>query len=138
MEGVRYGRLRLGNGSRALLSGLLIGLAPQSLAPQSTVFLACLPGFSYSVVMNFKSFKEIRHSYPDEFLILIEPEEKRIDQRWIEITGAQEVYAYKSGQEMLDSYRKLKKEGKRVRFCTPNYKESFPVEQIPALGALGR
>ena len=61
-----------------------------------------------------------------------------IDQRWIEVTGAQEVFAHKSGQEMLDSYRKLKKEGKRVRFCTPNYKESFSVEQIPALGALGR
>ena len=87
--------------------------------------------------MESKSFQEIRKQFPNEFLVLVEPEENHIDANWIEVTGAKEVYAYSSGDQMLQAYQKMKKEGKRVRFCTPDYKNDFKIEQIKTLGVFG-
>lgn len=84
--------------------------------------------------MESKTFKEIRRQFPNQFLVLIDPEEKHIDANWIEVTGAKETYAYSSGDEMLQVYQDLKKKGKKVRFCTPDYQDDFKIEQIRTLG----
>ena len=76
------------------------------------------------------TFQEIRKQYPSQFLVLVEPEEKRHSVNQIEVVGAQEVFAYESGEEMMEAYRSMKKKGMQVKFCTPHYKNRFVVEQI--------
>jgi hypothetical protein len=87
--------------------------------------------------MDIRSFQEIRKQFPNEFLILVHPREVQIDQHWIEVTGAEEVIAFDSGEEMFREYKELKKKDQQIRFCTPYYKEKFTIEQIPTLGIYG-
>ena len=87
--------------------------------------------------MSIQTFQEIRLQFPTEFLVLLDPQEKKIDQRWIEVIGAKEVYAYACADEMFKAFKNLRKQGKKVRFCTPDYQDRFTVEQIPTLGVFG-
>jgi len=87
--------------------------------------------------MESKSFQEIRQQYPSQFLVLVDPEEQKIGPSTIEVVGAMNVYAYESGEEMFAAYKDFRKQGISVRFCTPQYKDKFLVEQIPTLGIFG-
>ena len=87
--------------------------------------------------MNIRSFKEIRQQYPEEFLVLIDPQETPVSEREVEITGARDVQAYQNGNDMLEAYRNLRKEGMNVTFCTPHYKERFVIQQVPSMRIMG-
>ena len=87
--------------------------------------------------MKTKSFQEIRKEHPDQFLVLVDPEEKQVAPNFVEVTGAKYVHAYDDGTEMMEAYRDLRKKGLNVTFCTPNYRESFIIEQIPSLRVHG-
>ena len=89
------------------------------------------------ISMKIKTFQEIRSEYPNEFLVLIDPEEVRLADREVEITGARYVQAFKDGNEMLDAYRDLKNKGLKVTMCTPFYKDRFIVEQVPSARVMG-
>lgn len=87
--------------------------------------------------MMVRSFEEIRTEYPSQYLVLLDPVEQEVGPSTLEITGAKGVYAYESGKAMFAAYRDFRKRGLNVRFCTPQYKERFLVEQIPTLGIFG-
>ncbi|MEM9490408.1 MAG: hypothetical protein AAGC55_14775 [Myxococcota bacterium] len=87
--------------------------------------------------MKRMTFREIRERYPDQFLVLFDPEENVISADQIEVTGAGDVSAFDSGDEMFQTYRKLKREGRHVTFCTPHYKDRFIVEQVPSRRVIG-
>lgn len=87
--------------------------------------------------MESKSFQEIRQQYPSQFLVLVDPDEQKIGPSTVEVVGAKDVHAYESGEEMFAAYKDFRKQGLNVRFCTPQYKDKFLVEQIPTLGIFG-
>ncbi len=87
--------------------------------------------------MKRMTFQEIRQRFPVQFLVLLEPEEKALSADRIEVISARDVRAFDSGDEMLQAYRMLRSEGRRVTFCTPCYKDRFIVEQIPSRRVLG-
>lgn len=87
--------------------------------------------------MESRSFQQIRQQFPVQFLVLIDPDEQKVGPSTIEVVGAKDVHAYNSGEEMFAAYKILRKEGRNVRFCTPQYKDKFLVEQIPTLGIFG-
>jgi hypothetical protein len=87
--------------------------------------------------MKIQSFQEIRRDYPTQFLVLIDPEEVRLSEREIEVTGARYVQAYADGNEMLEASRDLKKKGLKVTMCTPNYQGRFVIEQVPSARVMG-
>lgn len=84
--------------------------------------------------MESKTFKEIREQFPAKFLVLVDPKEKKVGATSIEIIGAESVRAFESGEEMFAAYKDLRKQGLNVRFCPPQYRDSFIIEQIPTLG----
>ena len=87
--------------------------------------------------MESKSFQEIRHQFPSQFLVLVDPEEQKVGPTTLEVIGARDVHAYESGEDMFAAYKTFRKQGLNVRFCTPQYKDKFLVEQIPTLGIFG-
>jgi hypothetical protein len=87
--------------------------------------------------MRIRSFQDIRREYPSQFLVLIEPEEVRLSERELEVTGAAYVQAYENGNEMLEAYRDLKNKGLKVTMCTPHYQERFIIEQVPSARVMG-
>ena len=80
--------------------------------------------------MSTISFKEIRQRYPNDFLVLLDFDEEELPSGQIQVTGADEVRAFDSGSEMYDTYRELKRQGRKVLFCTPNYRQSFVIEKV--------
>lgn len=87
--------------------------------------------------MQTITFQEIRKLYPDDFLVLIEPEENQVSVNEVEVTGAKEVKAYKTGNEMYQVYKELKKSGVKATFCLPDYKDRFIIQQIPSMRIFG-
>ena len=84
------------------------------------------------------TFREIRRQFPDQFLVLFDPEEKAVSADQIEVTGARDVRAFDNGDAMFQAYRQLKREGHHVTFCTPHYKDHFIVEQVPLRRIIGQ
>ena len=93
--------------------------------------------FVYIDCMSSVTFEEIRKCYPSSFLVLLDYKEKKLPSGKVEVTSAGEVRAFDTGVEMYNSYRELKKQGRSVLFCTPNYRENFVIGQIPSMRVLG-
>jgi hypothetical protein len=83
------------------------------------------------------TFQEIRKQYPHQFLVLLDPEEKAVSVDEVEVIAAADVRAFESGAQMYDEYRALRREGRKVTFCTPHYKDHFIVEQVPSRRIVG-
>jgi hypothetical protein len=64
--------------------------------------------------------------------VLFDPEEKEIGPDKVEVITASDVSVYETGDEMFEAYRRLKREGRSVTFCTPHYRDHFVVEQVPS------
>lgn len=80
--------------------------------------------------MSIKTFKEIRKEYPDEYLILIDPEEKALDKFEVEITGARAVEAYGDHKDMANAYWAHRARGNRVSFATPAARERLVIDRV--------
>ena len=83
--------------------------------------------------MAKQTFKEIRALYPFDFLILLDFDETTLPDGKIDVVAAEEVRAFQSGEKMLEAYMHLKKSGKKVLFCTPEYKDRLVIDHIPAM-----
>ena len=63
--------------------------------------------------MPKESFSDIRERYPGAFLLLLDYDEQELPGGRIEITAAEKVYPYASGEEMLDGYQQLRRSHRR-------------------------
>ena len=79
--------------------------------------------------MEFKSFKDIRKQYPNQFLVLVDFESRDLPTGEIEVTGAKYVHVYESGKDMYEAYRDLTRKGHEAVFVTPSYSDSFIMEK---------
>jgi hypothetical protein len=87
--------------------------------------------------MAYQTFSQIRALSPDNFLVLIDCRELALPDGRLEILGAEDVSAFKAGEEMMKSYSSLSRAGKKVRFCTPDYRDSFIIERIHTMRKFG-
>ena len=83
--------------------------------------------------MTFQSFIQIRSQFPEKFLVLLDYQDRLLPNGKLEILGAQEVQAFDTGDDMYGVYRDLRRSGKKAIFCTPDYRESFIIDRIPAM-----
>jgi hypothetical protein len=87
--------------------------------------------------MEMTSFIEIRMQHPGEFLVLEDYSTKELPTGQLEVLAARHVYAYDSGEEMYRKYREMSKQGRKVVFCTPNYTDTFIMEQRVSMRVMG-
>ena len=87
--------------------------------------------------MAKQTFTEIRNKFPDSFLLLLDYDGVELPGGKIDVVAAQETLSFTTGEEMLDEYKKLRHAGKKVMFCTPEYKERLIIEKLPAMRVLG-
>lgn len=83
--------------------------------------------------MEKHSFKQIREKYPSDFLLLLNYEGRELSDGKIDVISAEEVRAFASGEQMMEAYQNLRHSGKRIMFCTPEYKERLIIEKLPAM-----
>lgn len=87
--------------------------------------------------MAKQTFAEIRNRYPSSYLLLVDYDEVSLPDGRIEIIGADDVQSFETGDQMMDGYKIFKRSGKKVMFCTPEYKERLIVEIVPAMRIFG-
>ncbi len=83
------------------------------------------------------TFAEIRAKYPQSYLLLIDYDEVDLPTGEVEITGAADVEAFSTGEEMLTAYQALKRSGRDLMFCTPQYQDRFIIERRPSMRVFG-
>lgn len=87
--------------------------------------------------MAKRTFKEIRDRYPSGFLLLLDYEGKEMPDGQIDVIAAEEVQAFDTGEEMMEAYKHLRGSGKKVMFCTPEYKDRLIIDKLPAMRVFG-
>ena len=87
--------------------------------------------------MSKQTFTEIRNKYPSTFLLLLDYEGLELSNGQIEVVAAEEARSFDTGEEMLIAYKQLSHSGKKVMFCTPEYKDRLIIDKLPAMRVFG-
>ncbi len=83
--------------------------------------------------MEKQTFTQIRERFPSDFLLLLNYEGKELPEGRIDVVAAEEVRAFDSGDKTMAAYKELRQSGKKIMFCTPDYKERLIIEKLPAM-----
>ena len=84
-----------------------------------------------------RTFKQIREKFPSGFLLLLNYEGLELPDGQIDVVAAEDVQAFDTGEEMMEAYKGLRHSGKKVMFCTPEYKDRLVIEKLPAMRVFG-
>ena len=87
--------------------------------------------------MPKQTFTEIRNQYPLSYLLLVDYEGIRLPDGRIEVVAAESVQSFETGDQMMEGYKMFKGSGKKVMFCTPEYKERLVIDVVPAMRIFG-
>ena len=87
--------------------------------------------------MEKQTFRQIRDKYPSAFLLLLNYEGQELPDGQIDVIAAEEVQAFDTGEEMIEAYKGLRGSGKRVMFCTPEYRDRLVIDKLPAMRVFG-
>ncbi len=83
--------------------------------------------------MAKRSFCEIRRQYPESYLLLVDYEGVELPDGKLDVVAAEEAQAFANGDDMLDAFKSLRRSGKKVMFCTPEYKDRLVVDRLPGM-----
>ena len=87
--------------------------------------------------MPKQTFTEIRTTYPDTYLLLLNYYGVELPDGKIEVVAAEEVRSFNTGEEMLEAHKRLRYSGKKIMFCTPEYRERLIIEKLALMGIFG-
>lgn len=79
---------------------------------------------------------EIRHQYPDKFILIGDVEEERIADDCFRVIGGNVLMTTDEPRQVFSAYKEHKKRGENVLYCLPTTPDEFIVEEKPFLGVL--
>ena len=79
---------------------------------------------------------EIRHQYPNKFILIGDVEEERITDDSFRVIGGNVLMATDEPRQLFNAYKEHKKRGENVIYCLPVTPDEFIVEEMPFLGIL--
>ena len=80
-----------------------------------------------------QTFTEIRSRYPDAYILLLNYDGVELPDGQIEVVAAEEAQPFSNGEDMLRAYQSFRHSGKKVMFCTPEYKTRLIIDKLPAM-----
>ena len=83
------------------------------------------------------TFSQIRSKYPSSYLLLFNYEEVNLPNGQVEIISAEDAQSFETGDAMLDAFKAQRRSGKKIMFCTPEYRDRLIIERRPSMRVLG-
>ena len=85
---------------------------------------------------NDMKWLEIRHKYPDKFILISDIKEEKISESTYRILEGTVLKVSDDPKEIRSAYKDFKKQGKNVLYSLPTTPDDFIVENVPFMGIL--
>ncbi len=81
-------------------------------------------------------WKDIKRKYPDQFILIGNVVEKKIDRNKVKILSGNVLKTSFDGKEIRSAYREYREKGIEVLYSIPSTPEEFVMRLIPLKGIL--